>query len=243
MDHDHAGHRERLRARFQQDRKEGFCDHELLELLLTYAIPRRDTNALAHKLMNRFGSLSGVLEADMSELTQVEGIGESAATLILMLLPLFKRYQQERFTQRTPLNNMALLGAYCRTLFYGVHAEQFYVLSLDARLCLIHADLIASGTPNQVRVSPREVASVLLRRNAVGAVLVHNHPAGSELPSAADVETTAQIAATLSALGIALYDHVLVAGHEAVSFKQHRLMTGFTGMNDGAVACEQPRRG
>ena len=215
---EHDGHRQRLRARYQHQGLAGFAPHEVLELLLTFAIPRVDTNGLAHRLLDHFGSLHGVLEANQQELEQVPGIGGQASTLITMLLPLLRMYQQEKLLPKRKITTYADLAAYCRTLYLGVGVEQFYLLCFDARIQLLATRLMADGTPAQVGVTPRQIMQELLRCNAVGAVISHNHPSGSPVPTQEDIEVTREIEALLKSVGIRLYDHVLVAGDKTYSF-------------------------
>lgn len=241
---EHDGHRERLRQRFLSDEMEGFAPHEALELLLTYAIPRRDTNALAHQLIEHFGSLHAVLEAPVEELTEVSGIGENTATLIHMLLPFFRLYERDRLAPKPTLANYKQVQNYCLTLLNGITTERFYVLCFDARLHLISAQLIAEGTLNEVAVYPRRVLSVLLRHNATGAVLCHNHPGGSPCPSEEDIALTDSIDSLLSGVGIRLYDHILVAGNETRSFQALHLLGGQNLPEDdhaASVAADRPR--
>lgn len=217
---EHDGHRKRIRERFANDRFESFHPHEMLELLLTYALPRRDTNPIAHRLLDRFGSLHAVLEADIHELTEVDGIGENAATLIAMMVPLARHYEKSKWTEKRVLSNFQEVGKLCTSLFHGVQNEKFYVLSLNSQLELLGIDLVGEGTPNQVPVFPRTVLDALMRRHATGAVLTHNHPGGSPMPSQQDVDVTSTIASILTPLEIRLYDHVLVSDGQPISLKE-----------------------
>ena len=209
---EHAGHRERLRERYKREGLGGFAPHEVLELLLTYSIPRVDTNPLAHALIRRFGSLHAVMEASPAELEQVPGIGPGASTLITLLLPLLRMYEQEKLLPRKKLDTWTELTAYCRSLFLGVTEEQFYLLCFDAKLQLNATVLLSSGTPSEVDVNPRLIMQQLMRHNAVSAVLTHNHPSGSPRPSNEDVEMTLEIQRILSGVGIRLIDHIIIAG-------------------------------
>ena len=214
---EHAGHRERLRARYLREGLNGFAPHEVLELLLTYAIPRADTNPMAHALMNRFGSLHAVLEASPQELEQVPGVGPQAATLLSMLLPVLRMYEQEKLLPRKRFSNRQELTAYCRTLFLGAGCEQFYLLSFDAGMQLLAATCLSSGTPGEVSVSPRLIMQELMRRNAAAAVLTHNHPSGSPKPSQADLDITRDLLQTLRGVDIRLIDHIIIAGAQDCS--------------------------
>ena len=237
----HAGHRTRLRERFAREGLEGFAPHEALELLLTYAIPRIDVNPLAHRLLSHFGSLAAVLEADMGELQQVEGMGPQSATLIAALLPLFRMYRQSQLLPRKKIGTYSQLADYCRALFIGENHEKIYVLCFNAQLELLAASLIDEGTPTEVSYLPRKILQELIRRNAAGAVLTHNHPSGSPRPSEEDLAVTRQIQALLNGVGIHLYDHVIVAGQQDYSLFSHRLIPhgepAFT-----AVAADRPQR-
>ena len=223
---DHAGHRERLRKRYLQEGLSSFAPHETLELLLTYAIQRKDTNPLAHALIRRFGSLSAVLEAAPAELMRVEGIGPQAATLLSMAVPLMRAYEQEKLLPKRRIGTYSSLRAYCRTLYFGTQNEQFYVLALDARLSLLSVKLLAQGTPSQVRVEPRQVAEELLRVGATGAVITHNHPSGNAFPSQEDIDLTLSIQELLNGMDIRLYDHVLVADNQYYSFFANHWLDG-----------------
>ena len=245
---DHAGHRERLLSRFEQEGLNGFAPHEALELLLTYALPRVDTNGLAHALIRRFGSFSAVLEASQADLTQVEGIGPRAAALITLMVPLLRLYEQEKLKPRLGLGNYGDLAAYCRTLFLGVNVEQFFVLCLDAKLNLISTALLSQGTPSEVSVQPRQVVQELIRRNAVGAVLCHNHPSGSVSPSREDVRITREIQHILESMGMRLYDHIVISGSKDYSFHAYRLLDSDGGASilpfrePDALAADRPLR-
>ena len=218
---EHLGHRERMRQRFERDSgMDSFAPHEALELLLTYAIPRKDTNPIAHRLIERFGSLHAVLEAPADELTAVPEIGQRAAQLITMLLPLFRLYENDRLKSRVTLDSFRLLRDYCSALYHGVTIEKFYLLSLDNRLKLIDARVIAEGTLDEVPIYPREVVATLLRLNAAGAVISHNHPGQTSAPSDADIRLTHRLYRVLSEIGITLHDHVIVGTDGTFSFAQ-----------------------
>lgn len=237
---EHAGHRDRLRTRFQREGLGGFAPHEALELLLTYAIPRVDTNPIAHALMSRFGSLHGVMEASCAELAQVKGVGPSAATLISMLLPLLRMYQQDQMQPRRKLDTYSHLAAYCRTLFLGVQCEQFYLLCFDAQLGLTATVLLSSGTPTEVSASPRLVMQELMRHGAVSAALTHNHPSRSPLPSSEDIELTLELQSLMQSVGVRLIDHIIVAGDADYSILNAQ--TQLLRIDPPALAADRPQR-
>ncbi len=218
---EHQGHRERMRQRFERDSgMDSFAPHEALELLLTYAIPRKDTNPIAHRLIDHFGSLHAVLEAREDELTAVPEIGQRAAQLITMLLPLYRLYENDRLKPRVQLDSYRLVRDYCWALYRGVTVEKFYLISLDSRLKLIDARVIAEGTLDEVPVYPREIVATLLRQNAAGAVISHNHPGQTSAPSQADIDLTRRLRRVLDEIGITLHDHVIVGTDGTYSFAQ-----------------------
>lgn len=242
---EHDGHRERLRERYQKEGFSGFAPHEVLELLLTYAIPRVNTNPVAHRLLQRFGTFSAVLEAPRSELEKVDGMGPKSALMLSMMLPLLRMYEQERALPRRRMNTYAEIAAYCRTLFLGISHEQFYLLCFDANLNLLATELMADGTPDSVAAAPRQIVQALMRHNAVGAVLTHNHPSGSLMPSQEDVDLTVQLQGLLRAMDIRLYDHILIAQGVDYSFSKHHWLEEEWGAWDTPVltiAADRPQQ-
>ncbi len=221
---DHEGHRKRLRDRFSAAGLEAFAPHEVLELLLTYAIPRRDTKPIAYALITRFGSLHAVLQASVQELMQVDGIGENAATLLSMMMPLFRAYHKSAEEEMPTLKNLQQCLTYCKGLFSGERYEKLYVICLDGRMRRINTVLISSGDVNQVPVFARHVLSAASQCNASGMIITHNHPNGSAHPSSEDIELTEALAQILSGISVTLYDHIIVAPTEIYSFRQERLL-------------------
>ena len=221
---DYLGHRARLRGRFASSGLSGFAPHEALELLLTYAIPLRDVKPIAYDLLRRFGSLKGVLEAPLEELKAVDGVKDVAATLLGMLLPLFRLYRQELSSPGDAPATAADLIARCEALLMGQGVERFLVIALDARGRMLSDSFVSSGDEGETAVYPRLIAKELLRSGAAGCVLAHNHPSGLAKPSRADIEMTQALRAMLKPLSVALLDHVIVAGDGAFSFAQSGLL-------------------
>ncbi len=222
---EHEGHRDRLRERFLRDgNMTGFAPHEALELLLTYAIPRKDVNPIAHRLLDHFGSLHAVLEARQEELTEVKEIGPNTAMLIRMLLPLFRLYENDRLAERKTLSSDREARDFCASLFKGVTDERFYLVSLDARLKIIATQVISEGTVDEVAVYPRQVLGLLLRQNAQGAILTHNHPGQNAEPSREDIEMTQLLSDVMDKVGIRLYDHVICGTDGTYSFARHGIL-------------------
>lgn len=221
----HVGHRDRLRSRFARDGLDGFDDHQVLELLLFYAIPRVDTNPIAHRLLDRFGSLAAVLEADRADLASVPGVGPAAAALLSMVPQISRRYLQDRTgCHRPQLNSSEAVAAFVVPLMAGRPEEVFYVLCLDAQCRLIRAALVAEGTVSGARIEPRHVVECAVRHRAASVVLAHNHPQGTARPSPDDHRITQTLAAAVSPIGIRLLDHVVVANGEVFSFAREGVL-------------------
>lgn len=214
---DHSGHRDRLRKRFLTHGLDVLQDHEVLELLLFYAVPRKDTNALARTLLQHFGSIAAVLEAPLSELKAVGGIGDSAAVLLHLITPLSRRYLLSRNEKGICLDTTQACGEYLLPYFFGATEELVYVLCLDAKCKVLTCRLLHTGSVNSSAVSLRKVAEIAIGCAATSVVLAHNHPSGLALPSKADKETTLLLKNTLEPLEILLADHIIVADQDFVS--------------------------
>ena len=225
----HDGHRGRLRERYIKAGLDAFAPHEVLELLLTYAIPRRDTKPIAYALLARFGSLHSVLQATPEELMLVDGIGETAATLLSMLLPLFRAYRQSVENETPVVKNQLQSVMYCESLFEGERYEKFYVICLDAQMRRINTVLVSSGDVAEVRVYARHIISALSQCNAMGAIVAHNHPSGSAAPSNEDIQLTNALYNLLEGVGIELYDPLIVAPTESFGFRGGGLLRGEAG--------------
>jgi DNA repair protein RadC len=215
----HHGHRERLRARFLEDGLDGFEDHQVLELLLFYAVPRTDTNPIAHRLMQRFGTLSAVLEADPKDIASVEGMGDKVAAFLSLIPQVTRRYFHDRVNRdKPPLTSSEAVTEYLVPLMAGRPEEVFYVLCLDSRCRVLYPALIGEGTVKEAHVHPRHVVEEALRHRAASVILAHNHPGGTAKPSNADHQLTALLVQALGAIGIPVLDHIIVAGEQAYSF-------------------------
>lgn len=226
---DHTGHRERLRDRFCRSGLEALADHEKLELLLTYAIPRKDTKPAAYALINRFGSLHAVLQADTEDLIHVEGIGPSAAVLISMMLPLFRAYRMSAEKETHCIRDTRQAVCCCEALLEGETVEKFYVICLNASLEKINTVLIAQGDVTEVRVYMRHLVSALTQCGAACAIIAHNHPGGIPQPSEADIRLTQNIETVLGGMEIRLLDHIIVGAKGSFSFQRAGLMKRTSG--------------
>lgn len=219
----HEGHRERLKQRFRRDGLDGFTDIQVLEFLLFYAIPRRDTNPIAHALLDRFGTLHQVLEAPIHELQSVEGVGENAATLLHLARALAGRYAVSQAKIEAILNSTHKCGEYLKSFFVGKRDEVVYLLCLDAKCKVLSCAEVGRGSVNSVGLSIRKIVETALSFNAVSVVLSHNHPSGLAFPSGEDVATTRRVALALDAVGIILADHIIVSEEDFVSLAESDL--------------------
>lgn len=217
----HKGHRERMRQRFLVEGTKGFADHELLELLLYYAVPRGDVNPLAHRMLAEFGTLSMLLSADPADISRRCGVKESTAVLLVLQSALAHRLQQEKWRDKPVLDSVSKAGAFAVDLLSHYHYERFYVLCLDNRKQLIHSCMISEGTVDESVVYPRLVVEAALRYQASSVILMHNHPGGTLMPSFSDVELTARMARILHEIGIEVADHIIVAENQYFSFLEH----------------------
>ena len=214
----HQGHRERRRRLFLRQGLEPFADHEVLELLLFYAIPQKDTNPIAHRLMDRFGSLEQVLSATAEELEEVEGIGESAAVLLQLVPLISRRAALDSMNRAAILQTTGSRGEYCMALLAHRREEAVYLICLDAKYKVLSCALLASG-PSSAALSIRDIVNSALRVNATWVILTHNHPSGVALPSRDDLAVTDRVREALNAIDVGLADHIIVADSDFVSLR------------------------
>jgi len=209
------GHRRRLRERFVKSGLAGFHDHEILELLLTYAISRRDVKPIAKALLNEFGNnIASVFDAPAEALTRVEGIGESAAVLIGLMPRLFDSYQSSRWVRHEIFCSTDSAVSYLRALLGTQRNEVFCVLALDSLNRLIAVEYVQKGSVNRTAVLSRLVVEASLKHRATAVILAHNHPGGGPQPSSADRLLTVKLRKILGDLDIVVHDHIIVAGHD-----------------------------
>ncbi len=216
----HDGHRQRLKKLFQDNGLDNFYENQALELLLYYCIPRRDTNPIAHALLERFGTLSQVLEAPAEELMRVDGVGEHAATFLRLVTEISRYYLVNRASQVKILPTIEDCARYLVPHFYGRRNETVFLLCLDAKCKLLCCREIGEGSVNSANISVRKIMETALSLNATTVVLAHNHPSGIAVPSGDDIQTTRRLAAALSAVDIHLADHIVVADDDYVSMVQ-----------------------
>jgi DNA repair protein RadC len=218
------GHREWLRARYRQVGDAALQDYELLELLLTYSIPRRDTKALAKKLLERFGTLSRVFEAEPTSLEEVEGIGPQAATLISLIRPLSTRFIKAAPSGKTLLRSSTEAAAYFQAKLKGLPEEEVHVAFVNAKNAVTATECLQRGTVDQSAVYVRKVIERALAHKASGFILAHNHPSGDPTPSAHDRELTQAVKVAAATVGIRFLDHLIIGDAAPFSFKANGLL-------------------
>lgn len=224
-DNIHRGHREKMRQRFLKSGLEGFADHEALELLLFYAIPRQDTNPIAHRLMERYGSLSAVLSAPAEDLKKVKGIGESAAVLLKAAGQIAQKARLSDATAQRPLTDVEAVGAYLLERYAGETHEMLYELCLDQKGKLLACKRLSEGSASSAALDIRKVVENAILTSASAVILAHNHPSGIALPSDDDCAATTRAARALQTIGVTLADHIVVADDDFVSMAQSGYLT------------------
>ena len=217
------GHRQRLRERFLAGDGH-LADYEFLELLLGYAIPRRDVKPIAKELLKKFSTLNGVMDASVDELVQVSGIGMTSAVLLKVVRKMGTLYLQEKAKEKAQISCTEELVNYCRSLFGGVKDERFCVIYLTPQNRVMDVEVISEGIVNQAVVYPRKVMERALQKKASAIILVHNHPSGHLEPSQADIQLTRSIMQSASLLNIAVHDHLIVGENRVFSFREEGLM-------------------
>ena len=220
----YLGHRARMREKIARAGPEALLDHEMLEMLLFLALPRRDTKPIARALLDRFGDFAATIAAPMAELQAVEGMGEAAAAALKLVQGAAGRLSVTQARKADLLNNWERLTAHLNVVMAREPIEQFRVLFLDAKNRLIADEVQTRGTVNHTPVYPREVVKRALELHATALILAHNHPSGDPTPSRADIEMTAEVKQAATALGIVLHDHVIVGQGSCMSFRQQGLL-------------------
>ncbi|MBO5859623.1 MAG: DNA repair protein RadC [Clostridia bacterium] len=213
----HENHRARMRETIRKTGVESIPDINLLEYLLFYSIPRKDTNEIAHNLLNTFGSLNGVLNASYEQLLGVDGMGESSALLISLIPGISRRYIESAEKKKVNLSEPSDAVEYIKSKFFGEKNEVFYILCLDALGNLINCCKLGDGNHQTVMLDKRGILETAFRNNADTVIFAHNHPNGVAAPSRKDIETTDEMQNLFRKCGIRLVDHIIVANGETLS--------------------------
>ena len=221
----HDGHRARMKNRFLEYGLDNFDDHNVLELILFYAVPRRDTNGIAHELINTYGSLNAVFEAPVDELRAINGLGDNAAVLLKLIPQVARRYMLSVPEDRSILDSTKAAGEFILPYFMYERDEVVYQLCLDAKLKVLCCKEISRGEVNSTDISIRRIVELALSKNATSVIIAHNHPSGIALPSRDDEITTRRIKQALESIGIKLADHIVVGGGDFVSMLDSGMLT------------------
>jgi DNA repair protein RadC len=218
------GHRVRMRQRLLKAGPESLADHEMLEMILFIALPRRDTKPIARELLTRFRTFGGVLGAPETELRKVEGVGEAGAAAVKLVQAAALRMMRQDLASQPVLSTWDRLTDYLTAAMGHERTEQFRVLFLDGRNKLIADEIQGIGTINHAPAYPREVVRRCLELHATAVILAHNHPSGEPAPSREDVALTTEIAKAAAMMGIAVHDHIVVGRSKWLSFRAEKLM-------------------
>ncbi len=210
----HDGHRQRLKNKFLEHGFDGFEPHNILELLLFYSIPRKDTNEIAHRLLNRFGTLKNVFNAEFDELITVDGISENSATLIKMIPKITREYMDYSLKEGAIFDTANKIGEYFVNKYIGEKNEIVYAMLLSNKFELLAVVKVHEGSVNSSSISTRKIMDAAIKHNAAAIVLAHNHPDGKICPSMSDINTTAQLMSAFRAMEIEIIEHFVVAGNE-----------------------------
>lgn len=213
----HEGHRDRMREKFRTNGFNGMNDHEILEMILYHSIPRKDTNRIAHNLINSFGSFAGVLEATEDQLKEVEGVTPNSAFLLSMILPILNVYSK-RSSERIKLKTPEECGEFLKMQLQGKQKECVVLMCLSSACTVLYVGEICDGDARNVVVNIRKIVEIVLKYPKTAAVLLaHNHPGGLALPSRDDISATTEIRKLLGAMNINLVDHIIVTDEDYIS--------------------------
>ena len=214
----HSGHRNRLKEQItSSDMAEKILPEKLLEMLLFYGIPQKDTVPIVHELIKNFGSLAGVLEADIEDIVKISGITRNAASLIKLMLPLMRAYALEKYNFNEVLKNHTEIGEYLFGKYFAINKECLSLLCLDRLGKVLSFQIIMTGSVDSVGLSVRDVISKAIKSNATSVVIAHNHPGGIALPSPQDVQITRILKEALDTISVQLLDHVIISAEDYTS--------------------------
>ncbi len=213
----HAGHRKRVQEKFLKKGLDGFEPHEVLEFVLFFAIPRGDTNELAHRLVGRFGSVSGAFDAPYEELLKIRGVGRITALLLKLLPALCRYYYEDSHKGKIRICEVCDAAEILKHKYIGRTNEVVVLLLLDSQSRVLLCDVVNEGNVNSAPVYVRRIVELAVRYNASAAILSHNHPSGSPVPSRGDIDATVEVFQALKAVNVPLRDHLIFGDQDYVS--------------------------
>lgn len=222
-DNPHSGHRDRLRKKFLDNSFDGLEMHEILELMLYYGIPRKDTNPIAHKLIDSFGSISAVFDAPIDKLKE-QGISENCAIYLKLIPQICRLYMDDKHNNTDKIIDVENAGEKLKHKFVGRDYEAVVLLLLDSKHKEVFCGVVSKGSVSACEVYVRKIIELAVMYNAKFAVLAHNHPSGLALPSNDDIYTTGKVFQALKLIQVALIDHVIVADDDYVSLRESGFM-------------------
>ncbi len=215
----HAEHRKRMKNKYKLHGVDIFEKHEILELALFYAIPRKDTNEIAHRLLKKFETIHDVMNAPFATLREVEGIGEEAACFIKFLVDIVRVYMEEKASSKDTYRSREELNERLSMKFIGREIEIVSIILVDAKRKIIYEGIVSKGSHNSVDMYMRRIIELIVLYNAAGIVVGHNHPSGIALPSPQDIETTKKLDNVLHNMNVTFLDHIIVADDDFVSLR------------------------
>lgn len=219
----HTGHRARLRQKFiDTGNLDNFDDHQILEMLLFYAYPMKDTNEIAHKLISEYGSLYNLFNRPVKDLMNRMNVTENVATLISMMPHLYKRYLRSEINDGKPINTSAKAKKFLRSYLVGQDYESFVVVNLDVKKRVIAVDVLTDNEVSEVSVSSRTVIERALLNRAKFVIIGHNHPAGTNKPSSADVSMFRRLREEYKMIGVTILDNIIICNQDSYSFYEHK---------------------
>lgn len=214
----HEEHRKRMKERFNQNGLKSFQPHEILEMALYYCIPYKDTNALAHDLLSRYGSINQLLKTDPQYLMEIKGVGGNTATFLSFLKQFVEYYVSQEDTEKLNLKKHSACVEFVKKQLRYQEKEQLLVLCLDSQMYYIRHDILSTGMVNQTSVNIRSIVNHALKFNSTGVVIAHNHPSGTPEPTIEDNVLTETLYKALNYVEISLLDHIVIAGNEYYSY-------------------------
>lgn len=225
--HNHKGHRQRLKTQMIESDLSSFPTHNILEAILFYSIPQVDTNNIAHELLNKFDSLSGIINAKHEQLCMVNGVKDNTSLLIKLIAEITKRYwieQEDSINQKNIFNSVVDIATFLVNKYIGYNDEHAFVMYLDDKLKLISFEKISSGQNNSVSINKRELIAKIIKYDCTRIVLSHNHPLGDTQPSPEDFSATMDLKKLLESIGVELVDHIIISGKSFSSMRQLKLI-------------------
>ncbi len=218
----HKDHRQRARSRYRSEGLGSMADHNILELLLFYGIPYKDTNPIAHELIDRFGSLQGVIDAPVEELQKIKGVGENAATLIKLVHDLAVLYGERTIVQDNSIPADEKITNYLAMKYAGQTKEVVYMLCVNSMGNILNCIKVCDGSPDSAILTTRMVVETAVSFDSKDIIIAHNHPNGFAVPSMADVTATQEFISILESIGINLADHIIVSKDDQFSMAKSR---------------------